>query len=99
MTAPRTTITVANIPVPVPVYRDESATQEIGQKLNRLYDRMEAEIGRIDTPIVALRMAYELALEITQVRDEAAAQEAELTRVMGDLAAALERLILKHANP
>lgn len=96
MSTPRTTVRIANIPVPVPIYGDEAATQELAAKLNRLYDRMEAEVGRIDTPVVALRMAWELALEIASVRDEAADQEAALTAAMADLATTLERVIAKH---
>jgi len=98
MNQAKTNVKIANVNVPVPVYMDKEITNDLVQQLNKLYNKMEADVGRIDTPVVALRMAYELAVRLREAQADAETSASNANEVVDTVATELDRLVRKHST-
>jgi len=98
MSSDRKDIKIANVKVNVPIYEDEQSTEDLVQWLDELFDRMVKDVGRLDTPTVALRTAYELAMRLHQAEAAAAGQDEATRKALSTVADQLERLAARHKN-
>lgn len=84
---------IANVSIPLPdEFSDPADIERIAAWLNQAYDEQEKRVGRIDTPVVALSLAYKLAVELEQIRHQAEAAEEEMRETLAAIASQLERL-------
>lgn len=81
-------VTIANITIPVPMYRDEETTHAIAREINQAFEQLYKKRGRFDTPVLALQTAFAYAAMARQ-------KEAELDETEGELVEALDGVLEK----
>lgn len=97
-------VKIGQLPIKVPVYRDQETTQSLVDRINARILLAEKQIGRIDSYAAAVlsvflyaREADEARRELGQERERASIQEdtddAELLRALSHIAEALEGLL------
>jgi len=89
---PEIEVRIANIPVRVPVYRDEATTRALAEELNARIQQLEQKARKIDTQAYALRVAYELLTAVVEQRAAAALEESALASSLERIAERLETI-------
>lgn len=93
MTEERRTIKIANISIDVSDDDgDADQLEALERWLNKRYDSEEKRLGRIDTPVVALHLAYQLARELQEAKNEAEDQVEEFRATLERIIAQIESL-------
>lgn len=95
MTDQRVSVTIARRSVKVPVFKDLDATREIAQKLSARLDAIEreGEMGIVDSHLSALYLAYELAVELHDLKRRHGEETDQVIVALEQAATRLEQLL------
>ena len=85
-------IRLAGVPIQTPIYQNEARTREIADEVQERLKAIEASSPRIDTQAFALRVAMELAIELTRAQDEREEEARELVKALSRIADQLQHL-------
>ena len=89
----KTTVRIANASIEVPVFQDQKTTLEIAQRVTDQVQAIEESYGRIDTQAFALRAAFDLAVELEQVRRNADQESQDMVMALDELVTRLKDLV------
>lgn len=92
-------IRLRGVPLRVPTHVDEKTTQTIASKLDQRLQDIEDGAERIDSLGFALRLAYDLAVELDALQSDAEANLKDVLRHLDRLKGRLESLSERLENP
>lgn len=92
-------IRLRGVPLRVPTYEDEKTTQSIANQLDSMLCRIEENAERIDSLGFALRLAYDLAVELDAHKRSADEDLKALLRQIDRIKTRLEHLSERLDNP
>lgn len=95
MTDQRVSVTIARRSVKVPVCEDPDTTHEIAQKLSARLDAIEREreIEIVDSHLSALYLAYELAVQLHDLKRRHGEETDQVIVALEQAATRLEQLL------
>lgn len=89
----KTTVRIANASIEVPVFQDQETTLEIAHHVTAQVQAIEKSYGRIDTQAFALRAAFDLAVELEQIRRNAEQESRDMIMALDELVTRLKDLV------
>jgi len=85
-------VTLGNMPLDVPIHRDEDTTLALVERVNKRLKAIEAQSPVIDSQRFALLAAYAFVIEASQCEEEVGEMAAvfeeldgELSKILGEL--------------
>lgn len=95
MTDQRVSVTIARRTLAVPVFKDLDTTREIAQKLSTRLDAIEreGEIDIVDSHLSALFLAYELAVQLHDLKRRHSEETDQVIVALEQAATRLEQLL------
>jgi cell division protein ZapA (FtsZ GTPase activity inhibitor) len=90
MKANTLTVTIANVPVSIPVYRDEATTRAIAEEVDKKIREIESSSTRIDTHQFAIQAAAYFAMHLDALRTESTEDAVALQSTLSKLNESLQ---------
>lgn len=95
MNPPRTTVTIGNVQLTVPVVRDIPTTQRLAARVAERLQDIEKRSSRVNTVAFALEAAFSFAAELEEEKLARNEEQAEIVAWVSDCVKALDELMLE----